>query len=99
MNNSLISIIIPLYNREKLITETLNSIINQTYKNWEVIVVDDGSTDETGLMISKLILNFKMKNQLEINHSLIPCIELGIFMIIFLKELDLSKLELVVIFV
>lgn len=43
----LISIIIPVYNREGLIVETLESIIQQTYKSWECIVVDDNSTDET----------------------------------------------------
>lgn len=43
----LISIIIPTYNRAHLIGETLDSIIAQTYKNWECIVVDDGSSDET----------------------------------------------------
>lgn len=43
----LISIIIPAYNRETLIGETLQSIINQKYTNWECIIVDDGSTDNT----------------------------------------------------
>lgn len=43
----LVSIIIPTYNRRHLIVETLDSIIAQTYKNWECIVVDDGSTDNT----------------------------------------------------
>ncbi|WP_158319117.1 glycosyltransferase family 2 protein [Aequorivita sinensis] len=47
INNSLISIIIPTYNRANLIGETLVSIQNQTYKNWECIVVDDGSTDNS----------------------------------------------------
>ena len=42
-----ISIIIPLYNRQKFIKETLNSLISQTYKCWEAIVVDDGSTDNS----------------------------------------------------
>lgn len=41
----LISIIIPLFNREHLINETLDSIVSQTYLNWECIIVDDGSTD------------------------------------------------------
>ncbi|MCG9973021.1 glycosyltransferase family 2 protein [Christiangramia crocea] len=41
----LISIIIPVYNRYEFLGETLDSIIAQTYKNWECIVVDDGSTD------------------------------------------------------
>lgn len=47
MNNDLISIIIPTYNRAHLIVDTLNSIINQTYTNWECIVVDDASKDNT----------------------------------------------------
>lgn len=46
-NNPLVSIIIPTYNRAGLIGETLQSVINQTYTNWECIVVDDGSTDNT----------------------------------------------------
>ncbi|MBF4465652.1 glycosyltransferase family 2 protein [Flavobacterium sp. LC2016-12] len=43
----MISIIIPTYNRAHLLPETLESIINQTYKLWECIIVDDGSTDNT----------------------------------------------------
>lgn len=50
--NSLISIIIPTFNRGYLIKETLDSIINQNYKNWECIVVDDGSEDNTKEIIS-----------------------------------------------
>lgn len=43
----LVSIIIPSFNRESLIKETLDSLISQTYPNWEALVVDDGSTDAT----------------------------------------------------
>ncbi len=46
-NRPLISIIIPTFNRAHIISETLESIINQTYLNWECIIVDDGSTDST----------------------------------------------------
>ncbi len=44
---SKVSIIIPTYNRAHLLNETLDSIIKQTYKNWECIVVDDDSRDDT----------------------------------------------------
>jgi len=43
----LVSVIIPTFNREHLIGETLDSVLNQSYTNWECLVVDDGSTDNT----------------------------------------------------
>lgn len=46
-NKNRFSIIIPNYNKEEYVRETLESIFNQTYKNFEVIVVDDGSTDKS----------------------------------------------------
>lgn len=45
MNNELISVIVPIYNVEKYINKCIDSIINQTYKNIEIILIDDGSTD------------------------------------------------------
>ena len=53
MDDPLISIIIPTYNRGSLIVETLDSIIKQTYKNWECIVVDDGSSDNTDQVLKE----------------------------------------------
>ena len=47
-NLELISVIIPVYNVEKYIRECLDSIVNQTYKNLQIILVDDGSTDNSG---------------------------------------------------
>ncbi len=49
----LVSIIIPTYNRAHLIGETLDSVLAQTYTNWECIVVDDGSTDATDALMAK----------------------------------------------
>ena len=49
-----ISVIIPSYNRAKLITKSIESVLNQTYDNIEVIVVDDGSTDNTEEVIKQI---------------------------------------------
>ena len=47
-----VSIIIPVYNAEKYIKQCFNSIVNQTYKNFEVIIIDDGSKDNSGNIFS-----------------------------------------------
>ncbi len=51
MIDKLVSIIIPTYNRSILLRETLNSVLNQTYQNFEILIIDDGSTDNTEEMI------------------------------------------------
>lgn len=53
MNNPLVSIIIPTFNRADVLEETLNSIIAQTYVNWECIVVDDGSVENNVEIVKK----------------------------------------------
>ena len=47
-NDPLISVIVPVYNVEKYLPKCIESIINQTYKNLEIILVDDGATDNSG---------------------------------------------------
>lgn len=48
MRNNFISVIVPIYNVEKYLKKCIESIINQTYKDLEIILVDDGSTDDSG---------------------------------------------------
>ena len=48
------SIIIPTYNRDYILPETINSIQEQSFGNWEVILVDDGSTDNTRELVESL---------------------------------------------
>lgn len=55
MNNPLVSIIITSYNRGNLIGTTLDSILLQTYKNWECIIIDDGSTDKSSILINDYV--------------------------------------------
>ena len=53
--NPKLSILMPAYNEEKYIEQALKSLLMQTYKDFEVVVVDDGSTDETENIVKKLI--------------------------------------------
>ena len=54
MSNSLVSVIIPVYNVEKYVKEAIKSIQNQTYENLEIIVIYDGSIDDTYNIVEKL---------------------------------------------
>lgn len=58
---NLISIIIPSYNRANLIGNTIRSVINQTLSNWELIIVDDGSNDNTEEAISSFLVDSRIK--------------------------------------
>lgn len=53
--DNLVSIIIPTYNRAHLIGETLESVLKQTYTNWECIIVDDGSSDNTDEVVDEFL--------------------------------------------
>ena len=55
MYSKLISVIIPVYNTEKYLRKCLDSVINQTYKNLEIIIINDGSTDDSGLIIKEYV--------------------------------------------
>lgn len=66
MNNELVSVVIPAFNAEQHIKECIDSVLNQTYKNLEIIIIDDGSTDNTIDVITaykdEKIKLFKQKN-------------------------------------
>lgn len=55
MTNDLVSVIIPCYNAEKYIAETIESVINQSYHNWELLIVDDCSKDKSEEIIKSYI--------------------------------------------
>jgi len=54
MDEPLISIIMPAYNAGRTIGEAIASVLEQTWRNWELIVVDDGSTDDTAALVSSV---------------------------------------------
>ena len=60
-NNDLISVIIPVYNCEKYVRQTLDSIVNQTYKNLEILVIDDGSTDNSFAICNEFLNDDRVK--------------------------------------
>lgn len=54
IDKPLISVIMPAYNAERYIEQAINSVVDQIYPNWELIVIDDGSTDSTALIVKKI---------------------------------------------
>ena len=59
--NPKITIVTPTYNREDLLQITIHSIIKQTFKDWELIIVDDGSTDNTEQAVQKYLKDPRIK--------------------------------------
>lgn len=65
-NTPKISIIVPVYNVEEYITECIDSILSQTYKDWELILVNDGSTDNSGKICDEYALK---DNRINVIHK------------------------------
>lgn len=57
MSNPFFSVILPTYNRAHFLSKAIRSVINQSYENWELIIVDDGSTDNTQRVVSEFQIN------------------------------------------
>ncbi len=65
----LVSVIIPSFNSDKYIKDTINSVLNQSYRNFEIIVVDDGSTDNTVAIVKDMSLLESRIKYYTIQHS------------------------------
>ena len=74
--SDLVSIIIPVYNSEKFLKESLESVINQTYKNIEIICINDGSTDNSLKILEQFSSDIIIVSQE--NHGLASAINSGI---------------------
>jgi glycosyltransferase involved in cell wall biosynthesis len=68
-NHPLVSVIITTYNSEKFIPQTLQSVLNQTYNNLEIIVVDDQSSDRTQELVRSFILDDDRIKLITVNHA------------------------------
>lgn len=60
-NNPLVSVIVPVYNVAPYIRESLNSVIRQTYKNLEILIIDDGSTDVSGSICDEYAIDIRVR--------------------------------------
>jgi glycosyltransferase involved in cell wall biosynthesis len=81
MSNPIISIVLSVYNAEKYLLKCLQSMKNQTYTNWELVIINDGSTDSSHQIIKDFIQNLPNKVQylhLQQNKGLPYCLNLGI---------------------
>ena len=80
---NLVDVILPVYNSEKFIIKTVNSIIKQSYKDWRIIIVDDASKDQTLALLNKFYKDFITKKKIiifknQINRGQSYCRNVGL---------------------
>ena len=68
-NRGLVSIVMPSYNTAKFITETIESVLDQTYPFWELIIVDDCSTDDTDRVVKPYLADTRIRYFKNIQNS------------------------------
>src|SRR5690349_13476521 len=78
LNMPLVSVIVPSYNHEKFITECVESIMQQTYKNFELTVIDDGSRDGSRDILKQLQDKYGFNLVLQENIGLTSTLNKGI---------------------
>jgi glycosyltransferase involved in cell wall biosynthesis len=61
MHDSLVSVIMPVYNGERFLAESIESILNQTFKNWEMLIINDGSLDGSDCIIKQYVSDSRIK--------------------------------------
>jgi len=71
-NLPLVSIIMPVYNRELYLQRAIKSVLNQTYSNWELIVIDDGSRDYSPFIAGEFAILSEKINLITQKHSNLP---------------------------
>lgn len=76
-NEDLISIVVPAYNAETTILETIDSLLNQTHSNFEIIIIDDGSTDGTKKVVESVV-DKRIKYIYQENKGISSALNLGL---------------------
>ena len=69
-----VSVLIPCYNHQDFVSQTINSVMNQTFSDFELIVIDDGSKDNSVAIIKELQNKFKFKFISRHNKGLVPTV-------------------------
>lgn len=78
MSEELISIVIPLYNKSENISRTINSVLSLKYNNWELIIIDDGSTDNSASLVKSYLYDNRIKYIHKTNGGVSSARNLGV---------------------